>query len=56
MTYFVFFIQNYAYESCYARKNSFTHIGALKAYLVLEKGLSFINENQNYHCEYMFCV
>ena len=27
-----------------------------KAYLVLEKGLSLINENQNLYCEYMFCV
>ena len=26
------------------------------AYQVLEKGLSFINENQNLYCEYMFCV
>ena len=23
---------------------------------MLEKGLSFINENQNEYCEYMFCV
>ena len=23
---------------------------------MLEKGLSFINENQSWYCEYMFCV
>ena len=27
-----------------------------RAYLELEKVLSFINENQNLCCEYMFCV
>ena len=31
-------------------------IWVIKAYLVLKKEFSFINKNQNLHCEYMFCV